>query len=215
MQKHIYFDFDSTLVRVETLDELARVRGVFEEVKKMTDASMNGEVRLEEVMPKKMALINPTCEMMGAFFAESLRQDVFVPGVQALFQRLREDGWIIRVLTANFHEVVDPFARHLGIDVNDVFANRLRFYEDKSYAGIEEGSTLLLSDGKGRVLREVRSKEAWTVFVGDSVSDLSCKGACDRMIGFGGVVARLRVQAEADVFVHGPSLMEIWEHIQP
>jgi len=213
MQKHIYFDFDSTLVGVETLDELARVRGVFDEVKKMTDASMNGEVRLEDVMPKKMAMIKPTRGMIEAFFAESLRNDVFVAGARELVARLREDRWVVRVLTANFHEVVDPFARHLNINPEDVFANTLLFHEDGSYAGIEEGSILLTSDGKGRMLQETRAQEAWTVFVGDSVSDLSCKGVADRMIGFGGVVARPRVQAEADVFVADASLMAILPHL--
>lgn len=213
MQNHIYFDFDSTLVRVETLDELARVRGVFEEVKKLTDASMNGELRLEDVMPKKMAMIDPSRAMIEQFCRKSLEDGLFVEGVEELMARLREDEWIIRVLTANFHEVIDPFAVRLGIAKEDVLANRLRFEGDGAYAGIEAGSLLLASDGKGRVLRETRSPETWTVFVGDSVSDLSCKGVADRVIGFGGVVARPRVRAEADVFVEGPSLLNIWPHL--
>lgn len=213
MQKYIYFDFDSTLVRVETLDELARVRGVFDEVKRMTDAAMNGEAKLEEVLPRKMDLIAPSVKMIETFCDEHLEEGLFVPGTQELVERLRQDGWVIRILTANFHQVIDPFAQRLGIDRGAVLANDLKFYGDGLYAGIDPASRLLTSSGKGVVLGEERSRDAWTVFVGDSVSDLSCKGVADRMIGFGGIVSRPRVKREADAFVEGPSLLGVLAHL--
>ena len=53
MYKQIFFDFDSTLVKLETLDVLAQMKGIGEEVKVLTEASMNGLVPIEEVFEKK------------------------------------------------------------------------------------------------------------------------------------------------------------------
>lgn len=210
----IYFDFDSTLARIETLDELARARGVFDDVKQMTDAAMNGEARLEDILPRKTDLIAPSREMIEAFVARVNGEALFTPGAQEIVARLREMGWQIRVLTANFHAVIDPLAQLLGIEAAHVLANDLKFYGDGSYAGIDPASRLLTTNGKGVVLKEERGQETGrVVFVGDSVSDLSCKGVADLMIGFGGVVARPKVRAEADVFVEGPSLLGVLAHL--
>ena len=43
----IFFDCDSTLSTIEGIDELARMKGKFDEVKSMTDAAMEGEVYLQ------------------------------------------------------------------------------------------------------------------------------------------------------------------------
>jgi phosphoserine phosphatase len=210
----IYFDFDSTLARIETLDELARIRGVFDEVKRMTDAAMNGEAKLEDILPRKTNLIAPSREMIEGFVASWHEDTWFTLGARETIERLREMDWKVRVLTANFHAVIDPLAQLLGIEASDVLANDLKFYGDGSYAGVDPASRLLTTNGKGVILREERAQDAGrVVFVGDSVSDLSCKGVADVMIGFGGVVARPKVRAEADVFVEGPSLLGVLAHL--
>ena len=45
----VIFDCDSTLTALEGIDELARSGGQYEEIKALTDAAMNGDVRLEEL----------------------------------------------------------------------------------------------------------------------------------------------------------------------
>ncbi len=56
----------------------------------------------------------------------------------------------------------------------------------------------LLGDRSGR-----------TMLVGDGVSDLVARPAVDLFAGFGGVVTRARVAAEADVYIKANSLAPI------
>ena len=45
--------------------------------------------------------------------------------------------------------------------------------------------------------------------VGDGVTDLEAREGGAAVIGFGGVVARPKVVAGADVFIHGPALTAV------
>lgn len=56
----IFFDCDSTLSTIEGIDELARQKGKFDEVKRMTDAAMEGEVHLQNVYDRRLELLGPT-----------------------------------------------------------------------------------------------------------------------------------------------------------
>ena len=58
--QHVIFDCDSTLSRIEGIDELADIAGVTRQVRQMTDAAMAGEIGLEEVYGKRLELIKPT-----------------------------------------------------------------------------------------------------------------------------------------------------------
>ena len=55
----ICFDCDSTLSKIEGIDELAKRVGLGDELSKLTDAAMNGDVALEEVYAKRLNLIKP------------------------------------------------------------------------------------------------------------------------------------------------------------
>ena len=58
----ICFDFDSTLSRIEGIDELAKRVGLGEEMTKLTNAAMNGDVPLEAVYSRRLELIRPDRE---------------------------------------------------------------------------------------------------------------------------------------------------------
>ncbi|MCI0396939.1 MAG: hypothetical protein L0322_18640, partial [Chloroflexi bacterium] len=66
---------------------------------------------------------------------------------------------------------------------------------------------LTLSDGKADLVRKLLGDQPGrSLLVGDGVSDLIASRAVDLFVGFGGVVQRPRVVAEAPVYVHSPSL---------
>jgi phosphoserine phosphatase len=52
--KLIVFDCDSTLSKIEGIDELARLRGekTFSEIEALTNAAMNGEVAIDEIFAR-------------------------------------------------------------------------------------------------------------------------------------------------------------------
>ena len=53
----VAFDMDSTLIKVEVIDELARVHGVGDEVAAITERAMRGEIDFKESFRRRVALL--------------------------------------------------------------------------------------------------------------------------------------------------------------
>ena len=82
----VCFDCDSTLSKIEGIDELARRIGLGDKLAKLTDAAMNGEVALEEIYGKRLDLIKPNraaIEWLAEFYIAEL-----VEGVLEVFAEL-------------------------------------------------------------------------------------------------------------------------------
>src|SRR5512139_3381911 len=56
----IFFDCDSTLTTMEGIDELARLKGQYDQIADLTRRAMDGEIRLEEVFAARLELLRPT-----------------------------------------------------------------------------------------------------------------------------------------------------------
>ena len=197
----IFFDCDSTLSAIEGVDELARLRpaAVFADVKRLTDQAMNGEIPLDSVYGRRLAVIRPSaseCEAIGQAYIQTLE-----PTAQATLNHLRADGWTVAILSGGFLPAIRPLAQHLGIQ--EVHAVDLHFAPDGSYTGFEESHPNARNGGKPRLIQQLRAEHgfATAVMVGDGVSDLETKDSVERFIGYGGFTPRDKVRAEADVFV--------------
>jgi phosphoserine phosphatase len=55
----VVMDMDSTLIRIEVIDELARAAGVYERVAAITERAMQGEMNYDESLRQRVAL--PSC----------------------------------------------------------------------------------------------------------------------------------------------------------
>ncbi len=209
--RQFFFDFDSTLVRVETLDELVEDAALRRDIEALTSASMNGDASFAQAFPRKLALIAPTRRAI-ADLSERCVREWLTPGAEDLVRAIHaagKDAWIV---TANFHELVDPVARRLGIPSERVIANAMRFDADGVFAGCEE-SPLMADGGKAPAIRPfVRVREE-AVMVGDSTSDLACRPEVGLFVGFGGVVVRPAVRAAADVYLDRMDLRELRSYV--
>lgn len=193
----VIFDCDSTLSAIEGIDELA---GGPPEVKALTDAAMRGEVPLQEVYGRRLALVRPDrarVVALGARYVETL-----VPGARATVGALLAAGVRVRVLSGGVRPAVLVLARELGLGEADVAAVALRFAPDGSYAGYDESSPLARSGGKAEVIRSWRAELPGPVLlVGDGMTDLEARPAADAFAAFTGVAARAPVVAGADYVV--------------
>ncbi len=86
----ICFDCDSTLSRIEGIDELAGRVGLGEEMSKLTDAAMNGEVPLEAVYERRLSLIRPDQDSID--WLADLYIEQIVDGVKEVFETLTASG---------------------------------------------------------------------------------------------------------------------------
>ncbi len=209
--RQFFFDFDSTLVRVETLDELVTDVALRRDVEALTSASMNGHAPFAEIFPRKLALIAPTRQALADMSDRCVREWL-TDGTEDLVRAILAAGKEAWIVTANFHELVDPVARHLGIPSERVIANAMRFGPDGAFAGCED-SPLMADGGKALAIRPfVRNREE-AVMVGDSTSDLACRPEVGLFVGFGGVVVRPAVRDAAAVFLEAPDLRPLLEYV--
>jgi phosphoserine phosphatase len=199
--KLIVFDCDSTLSAIEGIDELARVCGpdTFEEIEALTNAAMNGDVPIDEIFSRRLEIIQPslaTCEQVGQLYIEQIE-----PTALATLEHLRAEDWEIVIVSGGFTQVIEPLARHLG--VQRVEAVPLKFHEDGTYAGYDTAAPPTRNGGKPEIIKQLKSelRPDYVVMVGDGISDLEAKPVVDSFIGFGRYAAREKVRSESDHFV--------------
>ncbi len=193
----LFVDCDSTLSRIEGIDELGRARGdeVFSKVVALTDDAMNGVIPIAEVFPRRMELIRPDralCERIAGEYIEQM-----VDGVEELLVEARDRGWTVVILSGGFAPLIEPLAMRLGIE--HVEAVPIAFHDDGTYAGYGRDFPTTRNFGKNEVIREWKAAmlPERVVMIGDGVSDLETAPDVDLCVGFGGVVARPRVKEGA------------------
>jgi len=207
----ICFDCDSTLSRVEGVDELARRRGLFDEVAALTDKAMNGEVALEEVYGHRLDLIKPDKAAMD--WLADLYISEIVEGVAETVKTLLDNGKQVHIISGGLRQAILPLAALLGIAEEHVHAVDVVFDENGQYLDFARQSPLAVSGGKARICRRLRMHHSSLAMIGDGKTDLEAKLAGAYMIGFGGVVRRPLVQEQADVFVSEASLTAILPYV--
>lgn len=207
MTKGVFLvDCDSTLSSIEGIDELARARGasVYEPCRTMTDRAMDGSIPLDAVYGKRLELIKPTleeCVAMGGRYIEASE-----PGARELMRWLVESGWTPVVVSDGITQAIEPFAAFLGVD--RIEAVTLDFDDRGRYVGFDpDANPTARPGGKIEVARRCRLPGKPVALAGDGASDLEAQGEVDLFIGYGGVVEREKVEADADAYVR--SLSEI------
>jgi len=199
--KLLFLDCDSTLSSIEGIDELARLSNpaIFAEVVALTNAAMDGEIPLDEVFRRRMAIIRPSMSMVEEVSRRYL--ETVVPGAAGLVSKAIGNGWLPVILSGGFAHIIRPLAGQLGI--RHVEAVPLHFNESGEYAGYGEDYPTTRNLGKNEIIREWKRAmlPQRSVMIGDGISDLETKPDVDLMIGFGGVVRREKVREGADIWL--------------
>ncbi|MFN0241670.1 MAG: HAD-IB family phosphatase [Planctomycetota bacterium] len=198
----VVFDCDSTLSAIEGIDELA-VRHKAQ-IAELTDRAMRGELRLEEVYGRRLALVRPSrAELLrvGALYVERA-----LPHARELVSALRASHKRVAIVSGGLLPAVLAIARAIGVDDEDVFAVDVRFDAGGGYAGYDEASPLAKSGGKCEIVRRIAARSRPLALVGDGMTDLEAAGECARFVAFGGVVRRAPVFELAAVTCSVPDL---------
>lgn len=205
----VCFDCDSTLSAIEGIDELARQAGVEEAVAPLTTAAMTGALSLDAVYAKRLDLVRPTRESvawLGDCYVEAI-----VPGARETIDALTHAGKAVHLVSGGLRQALLPLARALGIPETNVHAVDITFEDDGSYCGFDAKSPLVKPDGKAQVCRALGGGPV--ALIGDGVTDLAARQAGVFVIGFGGVAKRDAVIDGADIYVPGPELTAVLDHL--
>jgi len=207
----ICFDCDSTLSKIEGIDELAGRIGLGEEMSRLTDAAMNGEVLLEAVYEQRLSLIRPDLDSIN--WLADLYIEQIVDGVQEVFATLAASNKELHIISGGIRQAILPLAKCLGLPEAQVHAVDIYFNEDGSYRDYNRDSPLARSGGKAEICRWLLKTQDSLVMIGDGKTDMEAKQAGAVVIGFGGVVDRAVVHEQADFYSAEPSLVSILAHI--
>ncbi len=206
----ICFDCDSTLSKIEGIDELGRRSGHFDELVALTNAAMNGELALEQVYGKRLSIIKPDKRQMD--WLADLYIAEMVDGVEEVFTTLLQQGKQVHIISGGIRQAILPLAEKLGLAAQQVHAVDVLFNEDGSYKDFDQHSPLAKTGGKAVVCQQLKNASAM-VMVGDGKTDLEASTAGATVIGFGGVAQREIVMQQADSFVKDDSLTAVLPYL--
>ena len=216
--QHVFFDCDSTLSRIEGIDVLAQSAGKQWRIEVLTNAAMDGDLELEAVYGKRLQAIRPTRAQVQ--LVHQAYKNAIVEDARAVLDALRALGHEIYIISGGLAQPVVEFGRHLGVPAAHIRAVELHYDQlagdwwrsdeavnwQQPYLNYEEGA-LTISDGKAEIVRELLGgRPGRSLLIGDGSSDLRASSEVDLFVGFGGVVARPAVKANAPIFLHSTSL---------
>jgi len=203
----ICFDCDSTLSKIEGIDELAKWAGVGDEMARLTDAAMNGELPLEAVYAKRLEVIRPdraSIEKLADLYIQEM-----VEGVKQVFAALVSLGKEVHIISGGLRQAILPLANILDISEHNVHAVNINFMADGSYLNFDVNSPLARSGGKHDVCKLLLNGKQSLVMIGDGKTDMEAKQPGVTVIGFGGVCDRPVVRELADLFVFDVNLTTV------
>lgn len=220
----IIFDCDSTLSRIEGIDELARLTGAEADVAALTDQAMSGEVPLESIYAHRLTLSHPT-QAQVTHIRDVYRRTA-VADAREVIAALQGLGGKVFIVSGGLIEPVRDFGAWLGVPRDRVYAVSMeydqlagewwRYWEqpggqnpDANYLAVKAGP-LTGSGGKGEVIDRIRGRfPGRAMLIGDGASDLEARPHVDLFAGFGGVAYRDRIAAQSPIYITTPYLSPV------
>lgn len=200
----VCFDCDGTLSRIEGIDELALRCGRKQEVSRLTEAAMNGDLSIDAVYAERLSMVRPDRAAV-AWLGERYVQEL-VPGAKQTVESLHRLGKAVFVISGGLLPAVLHLGRSLAIPDAHVHAVPVHFDESGGYRGFDPTSPLSRADGKAIVCKRLAALHGAVAMVGDGVTDLAAKSGGAYVVGFGGVTHRELVAKGADCYITRPDL---------
>ena len=187
----VCFDMDSTLIKAEVIDELARRHGVGDEVAEVTERAMRGELDFKASFRERMSKLEGLDESVLANTATELP---LMDGVERLMGNLKRLGFRTVILSGGFTYFARYLQERLGFD--EIHANELVIENGKVTGAVHE--PIVDAERKAALLQQIAEREgvalAQTVAVGDGANDLKMLAKAGLGVAFR---AKPLVRAEA------------------
>lgn len=173
---HFIIDYDSTFIKVESLDELSKISNGDDEtinnkISEITNLGMEGKISFSDSLRKRIELIEcnkedivKTIEILEKKVSDSFKNNISF---------LKNNAENILIVSSGFHELIEPIVIQYGIKKENIFANKFLYDNDK-VIGYDKKNPLSKSQGKVNILKELKLKGEVHV-IGDGYTDYEIK----------------------------------------
>jgi phosphoserine phosphatase len=178
----LVMDMDSTLITIETIDELADLVGFKAQVAAITELAMRGEIEYNESLRRRVAVLKDLgADALQRVYDERVR---LTPGAERLLGRVRSCGLKTLLVSGGFTYVTDRLQQRLGLDYTR--SNCLEIVDGKLTGQLL--GDIVNADGKRDALLEVRDRlgitKAEVIGIGDGANDLKFMAECGVSVAY-------------------------------
>lgn len=195
---NVIFDFDSTLIRFESLEVIMAEllqgdQSKIQQIEALTNAGMNGEMSFRDSLEARLKVAKPTKTAVNEFVTQYCPSALTV-GIKELIETLHQHNAKVWIISGGFSELILPFAEYLGIPASRVFAVNLHWDENGYFDGLNNDNGFC--DSKVTGVTKIQDQLVGeTVIVGDGFTDyeLYNAGIADEFIAYTEHVQRDKV----------------------
>jgi phosphoserine phosphatase len=165
----VVMDMDSTLIRIEVIDELARAAGVAEQVHAITERAMQGEMDYDESLRQRLKLLEGLDVAVLRRIAAELP---LTEGAETMVRVLKRLGYRIAVISGGFSIAAEALKARLGLDY--AYSNTLELANGKLTGRVV--GPIVNGRRKAELLETIAQAEGvlldQVIAVGDGANDL-------------------------------------------
>jgi phosphoserine phosphatase len=199
----VQLDVDSTFIEQEAIELLAAKAGVLDEVARITDAAMRGELDFAQSLIARVALLRGLGEDAIGQVQKEIR---LTDGAAELVALLHEKGHCVSLVSGGFNNILQSIVDELKIDF--YMANTLEVIDGKLTGKVV--GAIVDRAAKAEALKDFAQRCSVdlinTVAIGDGANDLDMMQIAGISIAFN---AKPIVEAAADYSIKEPSLRSV------
>jgi phosphoserine phosphatase len=172
----LVMDMDSTLITMETIDELADMVGIKAEVAKITERAMRGEIEYDQSLRERLALLKGLDESaLQQVYDERLK---FSPGAEYMLETVRRAGIRTLLVSGGFTFMTDRLKSRVHLDYTH--SNVLEISDGKLSGNVIGG--IVNADAKRAALLKIAGelglRREQIAGIGDGANDLKFMAEC-------------------------------------
>jgi phosphoserine phosphatase len=199
----VQLDVDSTFIEQEAIELLAAKAGVLDEVARITDTAMRGELDFAQSLVARVALLRGLGEDAIGQVQKEIR---LTDGAAELVALLHEKGHCVSLVSGGFNNILQSIVDELKIDF--YMANTLEVIDGKLTGKVV--GAIVDRAAKAEALKDFAQRCSVdlinTVAIGDGANDLDMMQIAGISIAFN---AKPIVEAAADYSIKEPSLRSV------
>jgi len=176
LKDYIILDFDSTFIKIESLDELLKTfisnKDSLIKIEHLTKMGMNGEISFQKSLSERVKLLNTNKKDLDIVI-EVLNQNItdsFLKNKKFIVENKDK----IFIVSGGFYELIYPVVSKFGIKKENIFANRFIYDKNRKIIGLDKNNPLSKNNGKVKVIKNL-NLNGNVIVIGDGYTDYEIK----------------------------------------